>query len=217
MKLNVITFVAMMSVFGLGVAMSILGSVKIRLTENLGIDDGQMGKLFSVFSFSNLIFVIVAGILCDVLGFKLVAIVGFIVAFAAIFLFGQAKSLGMAMIACFLLGIGGMFLNSVGNTLLANPEILFEDASQSANMGNVFFGIGAFFVPMLTAWLFKKTSYSNAVTVIAVVVLLPVLLAFIATFPSAEGVGFSFAAAAKLITQPQIILTALALLCYIAL
>lgn len=217
MNLDAVSFVAMMSVFGLGVTMSILGSVKIRLTETLGIDDAQMGKMFSVFNFSNFLFVIVAGILCDVAGFKMVAVVGFLVAFGAIFLFARAANMTMALVACFLLGIGGMFLNSVGNTLLANPQILFEDAAQSGNMGNVFFGIGAFFVPMLTAWLFKKMPYTNAVTVIAAIVLIPVFLAMVATFPVPQGAGFSFGAAAELITQPQIILTALGLLCYIAL
>ncbi|MBD3265205.1 MFS transporter, partial [bacterium] len=217
MDLSPASLVAMFSVFGLGVCMSILGSVKIRLTEQLSIDDAQMGKMFSVFNISNFIFVILAGILCDVLGFKFVAIFGFIAGFIAIFMFAQAKNYGMALFGCFLLGIGGMFMNSVGNTLLANPEILFESATKSNNMGNVFFGVGAFFVPMLTAWLFQKTSYANAVSVIAVIVLIPVILAFIAAFPSAEGVGFSFAAAVQLISQPQIFMCAIALLCYIAL
>ena len=215
--LSAATWVAISGVFGLGIAMSILGSIKIKLTENLKIDDADMGKMFSAFMLSNCLFVILTGILCDTLGFKLVAILGFIAAFVAIFMLAQAKSKGVAYAACFVLGIGGMALNSVGNTLLSKPEILFHNPVQSANMGNVFFGVGAFIVPLLVGWLFKKTSFTNAVTVIAVIILLPVFLSFIAILPQPQGTGFSFDAAMKLIVQPQIIVCALALVCYIAL
>jgi len=70
------TIVAITSVFGLGMTMALLGSVKIRLVQHLGINDAQFGRLFSVYMFSNLIFVLVAGILSDTLGFKTVAIAG---------------------------------------------------------------------------------------------------------------------------------------------
>ena len=215
--LSAATWVAISGVFGLGIAMSILGSIKIKLTENLKIDDADMGKMFSSFMLSNCLFVIFTGILCDTLGFKLVAIIGFVAGFIAIFLLAQAKSKGVAYAACFILGIGGMALNSVGNTLLSKPEILFHNPVQSANMGNVFFGVGAFIVPMLVGWLFRKTSFANAVNVIAVIILVPVVLSFIADLPKPQGSGFSLDAAMNLIVQPQIIVCALALVCYIAL
>ena len=210
------TLVGITSVFGLGVTMALLGSVKIRFTENAGIDDAQMGKLFSVFNFSNLIFVLVAGVLCDTLGFKAVAIAGYILGAVAVFMFGRAKSFGSAAVACLVLGIGGMFMNSVGNTLIVNPVILYEDAARSGNLGNVFFGVGAFIIPLLTAWLFSKTSFSNTLLVVAIIILCPIIFALFGTFPEAPA-GFSMAAAASLIGQKQIIIGALALMCYIAL
>jgi len=209
------TLVTITSVFGLGVVMALLGSVKIRLVEKLKIDDAQMGKMFSVFNFSNLIFVLVAGILCDALGFKAVAIAGYIIGALAVFMFGAAKNYSSALWACFLLGVGGMFMNTVGNTLIVNPKILFEDAARSGNLGNVFFGLGAFIVPLLTAWLFKKTSFSNALNIVALIIFVPVIFAF-GAFPEAPE-GFSIGAAVALIGQKQIILGALALMCYIAL
>ncbi len=210
------TIVALASVFGLGICLALLGSVKIRLTERLGIDDAQMGKLFSVFNFSNLVFVLVAGVLCDRLGFPVLSGVGFILAGLAIFLFGRATTYGAAVLGCLLLGIGGMFINTVGNALFVNPQILFEDAGRSSNLGNVFFGIGAFVTPLLTAWLFKKTSYQNALAVLAVILFIPIIFVIFGTFPPAMP-GFSFADATALVGQIQIILGALGLMCYIAL
>jgi len=210
------TLVTITSVFGLGVVMALLGSVKIRLVENLKIDDAQMGKMFSVFNFSNLIFVLVAGVLCDALGFKAVAIAGYIIGAIAVFMFGAAKNYSAALWGCFLLGVGGMFMNSVGNTLIVNPQILFADEARSGNLGNVFFGVGAFIVPLLTAWLFRKTSYSTAINVVALIIFIPVIFALFGEFPEAPA-GFSMGAAIALIGQKQIILGALALMCYIAL
>ncbi|AKJ63877.1 MFS transporter [Kiritimatiella glycovorans] len=210
------TIVAITSVFGLGMTMALLGSVKLRLTRNLGIDDARMGRLFSVYNFSNLIFVLLAGMLCDKMGFKAVAIMGYVLGALAIFLFGKANKYGAAILGCVLLGIGGMFMNSVGNTMLTYESILFEDASTSNNFGNVFFGIGAFCVPLITAWLFRKTTYAATLTALACIILVPVVFAIFGTFPEPP-TGFSMAKAAELIMQPHIILGALALMCYIAL
>jgi fucose permease len=109
-----------------------------------------------------------------------------------------------------------MFMNTVGNTLIVNPQILYEDAGRSGNLGNVFFGVGAFITPLLTAWLFRKISYENSLAVLAALVVIPVIFAIGATFPEAPA-GFSLGQAAALIAQKQIVLGALALMCYIAL
>jgi len=107
-------------------------------------------------------------------------------------------------------------MNTVGNTMLSNPVILFEDASMSTNFGNVFFGVGAFIVPILTAWLFGKMGYAPTFMVLGIIILISVIFAIFGTFPEAPA-GISAADAAQLILQPQIIIGGLALLCYIAL
>ncbi len=210
------TMVAMSSVFGLGLTMFLLGSVKIRLTERLGINDAQMGKLFSAYNFSNLVFVIVAGITCDMFGYQTIAVAGFVAGAIAVFLFGQASNYKLAVICCLLLGAGSMFMNTAGNTLLADPAILYADAGRSGNMGNVFFGVGAFCAPFLTAFFFKKLSYGGTMTVLAIILLIPLIFALGGDFPKSGG-NFSASEAAALITNPTIILCALALMCYIAL
>jgi FHS family Na+ dependent glucose MFS transporter 1 len=210
------TIVACASVFGLGLSMFMLGSIKIKLTEKLGINDAQMGTLFSVYNFSNMICVIIAGLVCDAFGYQAVAVGGFLAGAIALFLLGQAANFGLTIMACLALGIGSMFMNTAGNVLLANPGILFADQVQSGNLGNVFFGVGAFCAPFLTALFFKKMSFGNTLSIVAGILVIPFIIALMATFPEAGG-NFSFQAAIALIGQSQIILCALGLMCYIAL
>ncbi|MBZ0257745.1 MFS transporter [bacterium] len=208
--------VAVTSVFGLGLSMFLLGSIKLKLTETLGINDAQMGKLFSVYNFSNLVFVLVAGIVTDNFGYQTCAIAGFAAGVASMIFMGQAKSYGIAVLACLFLGVGSMFMNTAGNTLLADQAIVFSDPGQSGNLGNVFFGVGAFVTPMLTAFLFKRMSFSGTLIVLGILLVIPLVIAFIADFPPSGG-NFSVEAAGGLITDPTIILCALSLMCYIAL
>ncbi|MBI1388018.1 MAG: MFS transporter [bacterium] len=208
--------VAVTSVFGLGLSMFLLGSVKLRLTQELGINDAQMGKLFSVYNFSNLIFVLVAGIVCDQFGYKAVAVGGFAAGAAAMFVMGLSKTYSFAIMACLFLGVGSMFMNTAGNVLLGNPAIIYADPGRSGNLGNVFFGVGAFCAPILTAFFFKKMSFSGTLTVLAVILLIPLYFALTGAFPESGG-NFSAAAVTSLIANPTIILCALALMCYIAL
>ncbi len=216
MSLNLASLVAITSVFGLGMTLALLGSVKLRLTEQLGIDDAQFGKLFSVFNFSNFVFVLVAGVVCDVLGYKTIAIIGYLAGAISFFIFGQAKNYGMAIMACLLLGIGGMFMNTAGNVLLGDSTILFEDPSRSNNLGNVFFGLGAFLTPMIITYLCKKMQLGGAMTVLAIIIVFPLIFALTAAFPEAPE-GFSFGVATTLLGQTQVIFCALTLLCYVAL
>ncbi len=208
--------VAVTSVFGLGLTMFLLGSIKLKLTETLGINDAQMGKLFSVYNFSNLVFVLVAGIVTDNFGYQTCAIIGFAAGIASMLFMGQAKTYAIAVVACLFLGVGSMFMNTAGNVLLGNPAIVFPDPGQSGNLGNVFFGVGAFVTPMLSAFLFKRMSFGGSLTILGLLLVVPLVIAFMATFPESGG-NFSASAASGLITDPTIILCALGLMFYIAL
>lgn len=211
---RMIVVVALLCVFGLGMVFSILGAIKLDLVPHLGIDDAQFGILISVLMFTCVIMQLILGPLVDKYGHKPFAIIGFILVGLAILLLAYTQSYQIALVVCVLLGIGGMCLNTVGNTLI--PVILFEGKNPAAasNLGNVFFGLGAFVVPMLMVWLIKSAGFQVALTVLAVIALLPLIVAFIAEYP-AISVGFNLKTGLKLLTQPALIIGALALVCYI--
>ena len=211
--------VALMSVFGLGIAFSVLGALKLELTKALNIDDAQFGKLISALMLTSIFVVLAFGPLVDMFGYKPIAILGFILGSAAVFMLISSKSYGMAVFACIVLGIGAMCLN-LGNTLI--PMVLFKgNPTAASNFGNVFFGLGAFITPFLVAMLLSKMGYKGTGTIIGIILLIPVIFAIVATYPSLTKTGITFAGvfsnAIGLLADPVIIMSALALFCYIGL
>jgi fucose permease len=91
----------------------------------------------------------------------------------------------------------------------------------ASNFGNVFFGIGAFITPFLVGILLHRLGYKPTGIIIAFILLAPVIFALLATYPSVQKSGQTFAMALSntfgLLANPSIIIAALALFCYIGL
>jgi len=208
--------VALMGVFGLGMCFSLLGAISVKLMPRISIDKAKFGWLISAFMFSCLVASLVFGVLIDSIGFKPVAIIGFVLTAACIFMLAQGKKYNLVVLACLLLGFGAMALNTAGNTLA--PQVLFggENATAATNLVNVFFGLGLFLTPFIVSFLFRKISYERAISVLGVIVLAPVILALMAKYPE-TGEGFALGNALALLKEPVILITALALFCYISL
>ncbi len=214
-----IQLVAVSSVFGLGIAFSVLGALKLNLVKQLGIDDAQFGKLISALMFTSIFVVLAFGPLVDMFGYQPIAIIGFLLGSAAVFMLIFTSSYMTALISCMILAVGAMCMN-LGNTLL--PMVIFEgNPTAASNFGNVFFGLGAFLTPFIIGMLLKKIGYKKTGSVIAIILLIPVLFALLAKYPEAQKTGLTFAQAFAvefgMLANPVIIASALALFCYISL
>ncbi len=154
----------------------------------------------------------------DRFGYKPLAILGFVVTSASLFLLAFAATFTTAFLACVCLGVGAMSLNTVGNTLI--PVVLFEgkDPARASNFGNAFFGLGYVSVPFLFTLFIQKMgmSYAVSLSVFGVLTLVFLVFSLTASYPQVPS-GFSFAKAAALVAKPAVILAALALFCYMAL
>ena len=208
--------VALLCVFGLGMCFSLLGSISVKLMPRLKIDQGKFGTLISAFMIMCLVASLIMGVVVDKIGYKPVAVFGFIVVALCIFILARGKTYGAVFLPCLLLGFGAMALNTVGNTLI--PKILFggENPAAASNLGNAFFGLGLFVTPLIVSFLFRKTSYENAVSVLAIIVLVPVIFAIFAKYPPIKA-GFAIGDAFALLKEPVVLIAALALFCYISL
>ena len=208
--------VALLCVLFLGTCFSLLGSISVKLMPRLEIDKGRFGTVISVFMSACLVLSLVMGVVCDKVGYKPVAIFGFVMTAFCVFMLAQAKTYSAVLGICTLLGFGAMALNTAGNTLI--PVVLFEGKNPAAasNLGNVFFGVGLFITPLLVSVLFRKTSYEKALSVLAAVVLLPVIFAVLATYPQSRA-GFAFADALGLFSEPAVWAGGLVLFCYFSL
>lgn len=210
--------VALTAVFTLAMCFIILGSVSVELMDSLGIDEGQFGSLAMGLFLSSCIVQLIIGPLVDKLGYKPIAILGFIVTGASLFLLAFSSSYGMAMLACVFLGVGAMSLNTVGNTLI--PIVLFEgrDPARASNFGNGFFGLGYVLTPFLFVFFLNtmKLSYSVSLSILGALMVVFLLIALTADYPQVS-TGYKFSMAVRLLGKPAVLLAALALFCYMSL
>jgi fucose permease len=210
--------VALMAVFSLAICFIILGSISVELMEALKIDEAQFGSLVMALFLTSCIVQLIIGPLVDKLGYKPVAIMGFLVTSASLFLLAYSSSYSLALLACILLGVGAMACNTVGNTLI--PVVLFEgkDPARASNLGNAFFGLGYVLTPWLLTLFLKVLglSYVASVSIIAVLVLLFLAFSLSPRYPQVP-TGFQFSSAVRLLGNSAVIVAALALFCYVSL
>ena len=210
--------VALVAVFTLAICLIILGSISTELMDALGIDSGQFGTLVTALFLTSCLVQLVTGPLVDKIGHKPVAVIGFGAVSISMFILAFASSFTVALIACVILGIGAMSVNTVGNTLI--PVVLFggKDPARASNFGNGFFGLGYILIPLLIVFIIKTLglSYHTALIIIAVLCIIFLVLALITSFPVAT-TGFKFSMAVKLLLNPAVIIAALAMFCYTSL
>lgn len=201
------------SLFAFGLIVALLGSVKLKLAPKIQADNAQFGKIVSVLQIAMVVMAIVAGIALDNLGFRLVIMMGGLTSAIAIFLIGAGNSRLSVAAACVLMGIGGQFVNVAGNTLAPR---LFTDKAAGSNVGNTFFGLGAFLIPIIAAQLLKRMSIRRALCIVSVFALIPAIVAFLGTFPTEEK-SFNVAMIQGLLENIVTWIAAVTLFCYIGL
>jgi fucose permease len=207
-----------MAVFTLAVCFIMTGSISEELKSKLGIDNSAIGTMVFIFSLTCMIVQLLVGPLVDRIGHKSLAVLGFLVAGISIFLLAFAQSFALVLAAAVLLGIGAICCNTVGNTLL--PVVLFDgkEPSRASNFGNAFVGLAFVLTPLTIVTLINDLgwSYERTLSIIASVVLIFAVFAFISNYPHVS-TGFELAKAVRLLSQPLVLLAALALVCYIGL
>lgn len=210
--------VALVAVFTLAICLIILGSISTELMTALGIDSGQFGTLVTALFLTSCLVQLITGPIVDKIGHKPVVIIGFAAVSLSMFILAFASGFSAALIACIILGIGAMSVNTVGNTLI--PVVLFggKDPARASNFGNGFFGLGYILIPLLIVFIIKTMglSYHTALIIIAVLCILFIVLALVTSFPVAS-TGFKFSMAVKLLLNPAVIIAALAMFCYTSL
>ncbi len=206
------SIVALMSVFGLGIAFVIIGAVSEELKRALGITNAEIGNLVLALFLTSAIVQVIIGPLVDKFGYKPIAIVGFLVTAVCLFMMATAATFEVVFAACVLLGVGAMCMNTVGNTLM--PVVLFggKDPARASNFGNAFFGLGLVITPLLFSLMFYKT----AVFVLCALLVVFLVAALATTFPRVS-TGYQFSMAFRLLGKGTVLIAALALFCYISL
>jgi fucose permease len=208
------SLVAVLAVFTFGMVVVFPGSIKLRLAQRLSMTDTRIGRLVMAWQVATMLVTLLVGPLLDRFGHRLLLVAGFLIVAAAIGLFAGARSAPAALVAAIVLGLGGSCVNAGGNTLL--PALNQDNPAAASNLGNVFFGLGAFVVPFLASFLFDRIGFPRTLAVFSAVAALPAIPAAAASYPRISS-GFEFAVALGLLANPVVLLAGLLLFCYIGL
>lgn len=199
-----IKIVAVSGVYCLGFCFALLGSLSVKIMPRLGIGKSAFGTLVAGFMFSSMISCPALGFLVDAIGYRPIALFGFLDVTLCTLLIARCKTFWAAMAACVLLGFGAMSVNAAGNTLITVTLFDGTNPAAASNLGNVFFGAGLLLTPLVASVLFERLRFERAVSALAILPGLPLLPAMCATYPATE-TGFSLSTALDIVRQPAVL------------
>src|SRR5438874_1056284 len=138
-----------MFIFGLVLALlgTLFGLPAMRV--RLGVNLAQQGDLFLLLYVGVCVATVAVGPLIDRFGNKLVLLISSILVPLALVEFAVARSMLSAAAASMVLGLGGGGLNTSCNVLTS--EIYEGNRGPMLNLLGLFYGIGALFIPLLSA------------------------------------------------------------------
>lgn len=194
-----------------GIVMAVLGSVLPSVILKFEIDKVDAGSLFVLLSLGTLFGSIVFGPLVDRFGYKPLLIIC-----AAIIVVGfqgiaYAPSMAFLRFSLFLSGLAGGAINGGTNALVSDISE-GKRGSRLTYLG-VFFGVGAFGVPLLLGTLLDRFTYETLISGVGAMIIFPLLLFIVLRFPLPKHEqGFPVAEGIGLLKEPILLLLGVILL-----
>lgn len=182
MKSRTIAFISVFAgILLFGVSMVLIGSVLPLLKLRLGLSDIIAGGLFSILPFGLLIGSISFGPITDKYGYRWVLSIACLFLAIGFIGIGHTFSLLLLRISILFFGIGGGVINGATSALISD---LSNDNKKIANLNllGVFFGIGAFCMPLILSTL-NDELYVLAINIAAMLSVLISLLFFLIKYP----------------------------------
>ena len=193
-----------------GIVMTILGSVLPSLIVKFGLDKADAGSLFPLMTVGMLIGSLFFGPVVDRYGYKIPFILSCALILAGLEVLAFENQLSIMRLAMFLVGLGGGVVNGGSNALVA--DIAEEDRGAKLSLLGVFFGIGAFGIPMSLGVLLGYFDYTTLIAVIGWTLLIPILFFLFIRFPAPKQMqGFPLKEGLKLIKEVPLLLFGLIL------
>jgi fucose permease len=188
-----------------GIVLTTLGAVLPSVIERFGIDKAAAGALLVLLSFGILVGSLVFGPFVDRYGYKEILLLAFgliLVGLEGIAFAGSMTGLRIAVAA---IAFGGGIINGAANSLVA--DISGEGRAARLSLVAAFFGLGAVGVPFALGSLLGHFGYAAIIATIGALVLVPLLMTAVITFPPPKQArGFPLAAAGKLLRDPLLIM-----------
>jgi len=190
-----------------GVTLTTLGSILPEIINRFEITMAEAGFLFTLMNLGILAASLVFGPVVDSFGYKKL-----MTASTLLILFGMegvafSPGFGPFSIFIFLFGFGGGLMNGAANALVS--DISEGDRSAKLSLLGVFFGAGAFGVPLILGVLLDYFSYTLLLASIGVMVLLVTVFYLFISFPEPKQPhSFPVKKAVALVKHPILLLLA---------
>jgi fucose permease len=193
-----------------GVTLTTLGAVLPPLIARYGLEKADAGSLLALVSLGILASSLVFGPLVDRYGYRLALVAGAVGVGLGLAAIAWATSEGTLRPAMLAFGFGGGLLNGATNALVA--DITPEGRGKGLALLGVFFGIGAFGVPLVLGLLVRWMTYTTIVGALALLVLAPLMEFAVVRFPPPkQAQGFPLGRVSALLGDTTLLLVGLLL------
>jgi fucose permease len=202
--------IACLGMASFGIVLTTLGASLPAVMSRFGIDKAEAGALLSLLSFGVLAGSLVFGPIVDRRGYKALLLFGFATIIIGLEATAFAPSVDFLRGAVLLIGFSGGLVNGAVNALVA--DVSPEQRGATLTFVGAFFGVGAAGVPFVLATLSDTSSHATLLAAIAPVVMVPLVLTALTTFPpSKQPHGFPVADVRRLLHDPALLLMGLIL------
>jgi fucose permease len=174
---NAVTTVIITGAFVFGMVLALVGSLKLALAKRLGIGEGRVGGLLSALHLAFIPMMLLAGILVDSIGIRIMLIVGCGLTALGFYLLTVRATYTAALCALLLAGVGAALVGTASVVLM--PAFFPGDRSKIAaavNLGMVFFALGSLVTPTLVDLLLRTYDlerFQRTLICLGVVCLIP--------------------------------------------
>lgn len=190
-----------------GITLTTLGSILPEIIPRYGISKTDAGALFTVLNLGILAGSLIFGPIVDRYGYKKLLVACTFLLLIGIEGVAFSPTFKLFTFFVFFFGLGGGALNGATNALVS--DISHEGRSAGLALLGVFFGIGAFGVPLILGALLDYFTYTQIIASLGVIVVIAIFLFLYLQFPEPKHPhSFPIKEALKLVKHPTLLLLA---------
>lgn len=190
-----------------GITLTTLGSILPEIILRFDISKTDAGSLFSVMNFGILIGSLVFGPIVDRFGYKILLVTCSALLFIGMEGVAFSSSFELFTIFVLVFGFSGGIMNGATNALVS--DISEEGRGAGLALLGVFFGIGAFGVPLILGSLLNLFTYTQIISALGSIVVIAFFLFLWLKFPPPkQPLSFPVSEAFSLVKHPTLIFLA---------
>ncbi|HUY82431.1 MAG TPA: MFS transporter [Acidobacteriaceae bacterium] len=197
-------FAAVVAIFIYGMIAAMLGTILPELSDRFHLTPHQNGIIAFAQALGLILASLAVGPLLDNEGKKIGLILGLAFIAATLALLPRSSGFRSVVFLLFLLGIGGGIVVTGANSLASDIDAAHR--ATALNLVNLFFGLGAFATPFISANLFKQ-NWVRLCYSVAVLAAITLGIQFATRMPPPSGSGrFILADAGPVLGHPALFL-----------